>query len=288
MNRWIMAAGLMLLAVLPVRADGYWAGEGYVVPKDGVTLRVRSSLLVSKVLADIGTSVKKGDVLMLFDDRNARIDMTIAQLNLKKKEFELKSAMARMDLTKAVISRTQTDFERINKLVRDNLASQEGLTKVEGALASAKAELAAAEVQVELSKIDVETAKAYILAEETKIEELTLRAPFDGTIVARYTTVGDISKPEQGLFDLVGTTYLIEAPIPSRLVSLLKDQPIEVALDVQGGEKLFKVKVALIAPVVDPRNKTIKIQFAVPETEMKSLKPGMIVTVKVGTRKDEQ
>jgi multidrug efflux pump subunit AcrA (membrane-fusion protein) len=107
-------------------------------------------------------------------------------------------------------------------------------------------------------------------------------------IVARYASVGElISKPDQGLFDLVGTTCLIEVPVPSRLLSSLKDStPIEVAVDVQGGEKTFKTKVVLIAPVIDPRNKTIKVQFSIPEAEMKTLKPGTIVAVKIGTRKD--
>jgi multidrug resistance efflux pump len=177
MNRFILAVGLMALAAPTVSADGYWAGEGYVVPRDGVTLRVRSTQFVSKVFKDVGDPVKKGDVLMQFDDKNARIDMTIAHLNFKKKEFELKLALARTDLTKAVLSRVQTDFDRVSRLVRDNVVSKEEIAKVDGALASAKAELIATEVQVELAKIDVETAKAFVHAEESKFDELRVLAP---------------------------------------------------------------------------------------------------------------
>jgi RND family efflux transporter MFP subunit len=292
MNRFTIAASLLMLTALSVRADGYWAGEGYVVPKDGVTLRVRSTQLVSKVLKDIGDSVKKGDILMQFDDKNAKIDMQIAQLNLKKKELELRLALARADVAKTVVVRAQIDFERIQKLANNgaNAVSKEELAKAEGVLASAKAELTATEVQVELARIDVDTAKAFLLAEEVKLEELRLCAPFDGTIVARYAAVGEwISKPDQGLIDIVGTTYLIEAPIPSRLVSTLKDTtPIEIAVDEQNGERTFKVKVALIAPVIDPRNKSIKVQFTIPDAERKALKPGTLVTVKIGTKKDEE
>ena len=283
-------AWLTVLVALPVHADGYWAGEGYVVPKDGVTLRVRSTQLVTKVLHDVGAHVKKGDVLLLFDDRNAKIDMRIADLNLRKKEFELKQAMARMDVSRAGISRFQAEAERLQKLHASNVVSKGELAKAEAALATAKAEFAAAEVQIEIAKIEVETGKAFVSAEEAKIDELTLRAPFDGVIVARYTTVGEwISKPDQGIFDLVGTTYLIEAPVPSRLISLLNDKtPIEIAQEINGGEKTIKAKVALIGPVVDARTKTIKVHFAIPEAEMKNLKPGMLVVVKVGTKKDDE
>lgn len=284
MVRFFLTVGLAALIAMPVRAQGYWAGEGYVVPKDGLTLRVRSTQLVSKVVVDIGDRVKKGDILLQFDDRTARIDMQIAQLNHRKRELELKLAFARMEVAKASVSRVQADSDRLQKIG----VSKEELSKKEAELAAARAELAATEFQVELAKVEVETAKAFVTAEESKIAELSLQAPFDGTIVARYTTVGEFVKPEQGLLDMVGGKYLIEAPVPSRLLSQLKDKtPIEIALDVDAGEKTFKSQVALIGPVIDPRTKTVKVQFAIPESEMKEMKPGLVVTVKIGTRKKE-
>ncbi len=290
MIRFLLSAGLTILFGMPGWADGYWAGEGYVVPKDGVTLRVRSTLLVSKVLHDIGDQVKKGDVLMQFDDRNAKIDLQIAMLNVKKKELELKLALARMEVAKAHVSRSQADFERLQKLFGTNAISKEELTRAEADLSAAKAEVASAEIQVEIAKAEVDTAKAFVASEEAKIDELSLRAPFDGVIVARYTTIGDwISKPDQGLFDMVGKIYLIEAPVPSRLLSTLKDKtPIEIAVDSDGGDRTFKAQIALVSPVIDPRNKTIKVQFSIPEAEMKALRPGMLVTVKIGTKKGDE
>lgn len=290
MRRFLLAAIVASFSALPIHADGYWAGEGFVVPKDGVTLRTRSTQLVSKVLREVGDQVKKGDVILQFDDRNAKIDLRIADLNLRKKELELKLATARMEIAKATVARAQSEMERVQKLLSGNVITKEEVARKEADYASARAELTATEVQVEIAKIDVDTGKSFVAAEEAKIDELSLKAPFDGLIVARYTAVGEwISKPDQSLIDLVGSQYLIEASVPSRLISQLNDKtPMEVALDKDGGEKTFKVKVAVIAPVIDPRTKTMKVQFSIPESIHKTLKPGMTVAVKIGVNKGDE
>src|SRR5271166_2320608 len=97
MSRIVLLTAVILGALASAaRADDPWLFQGVIVPKTNLTLRIHSPQTVSEVVADVGDNVKKGDALIRCDDRQAKIDVQIAEIALKKAEVELKRQTARM------------------------------------------------------------------------------------------------------------------------------------------------------------------------------------------------
>ena len=165
MNRQRWAAALATVAVVAVAAGaGWWrfgravavpvatvaegtvavrvAGPGTVQARVPLTLAARLTATVTAVNADIGDTVRAGDLLVALDDRDlrARRDTVAAQRDTQARNIEAAEAAlrkARADLTLAR-SRAQ----------RDAALQAQGFVSTAG-LDSTQAALDAAEVQTE-------------------------------------------------------------------------------------------------------------------------------------------
>jgi RND family efflux transporter MFP subunit len=150
--------------------------NGLIWPREEILLGVElNGVRVSRVLVDIGESVRANQVLAELDARNLRVELAQVQAAFKQANAQLTVATA--------------DAKRGAELRKRGLVSQRDSDQTEAALINARAAL--------------EVAQANVDAANLRLSFATLRAPHDGIISAREVQPGSIATATQPFFKLI-------------------------------------------------------------------------------------
>jgi len=176
---------------------------------------------VTAVTVREGDRVRRGQVLVRYDDR-------ILQAQLDKAVATLKQA--------------ELDHERNKQLIARGFIGADALSRSETALEIARAE-------------------QRLLA--TRVQNLTLEAPFAGVIVERRVEPGGVTPEHTHLLTLIDPSTLITDVAVSELVLpyLQVGDPAGVRIDALG-DTLHGGKIVRIHPAIDPSSRTGRIEVA--------------------------
>lgn len=213
-----------------------------------------------------GDSVKEGQVL--FEIWN---DDLLAQVELAKSQYQSSKAKAKEACVQADVSQREAD--RLSKLLKKGLASDEDADKAVGL---AKARRAACDAAIS----SVSVSKSQLAVAEATLKRTRLIAPFDGTIaevngeLGEYVTPSPIGIPTPPAVDLIDTSCLyVAAPIDEVDAPEIKaGMTSRISLDAFGKEFLDG-RVRRVAPYVldvEKQARTVDI-----EVDMVSQPPGM-------------
>lgn len=199
--------------------------------------------VITNLPARDGAAVKQGDLLLELWNHDL-----VAQVELAKREAEANRARATEACVVADVAQREAD--RMQRLRKQNIASEEATEKAVG---TAKARRAACEAA--RAAIQVSDARTRVAREN--LERTLMRAPFDGIIAEVNGELGEYVTPSPPgiatlpVVDLIDTTCLyISAPIdevdaPAVEVGL----SARITLDAFPGES-FAGRVRRIAPYV--------------------------------------
>lgn len=139
-----------------------------------VSARV-AGLPIAEIRVNVGDLVKKGDVLAVFDDRTVRAELAQAEAALAQSLASQKQASA--------------NNNRINKLQKDNLVSEQDALN-----ASTQAKTTAAQKTL---------AEANVASLKVRLESTQILAPDDGVITAQTVMLGQVPQIGAELFRLI-------------------------------------------------------------------------------------
>jgi HlyD family secretion protein len=207
-------------AVMPMRENlaSSISSNGKVEPIAPFVMRAQLDTFVEKVRATEGQAVKKGQVILELDVKNAAAKLSEAKGRLLKAEDDLRAAKAggRTDdaarVAVANLAKMQADRDQLQKnhevlqrLIAEQAATQEELAANDLGLSKAQAEvtrLAAAKQELERS-VKLETDQAALRVEqiqneavalEEKVRQGRIAAPADGTLYSLPVKAGDYVK----------------------------------------------------------------------------------------------
>lgn len=216
----------------------------------------RSNGYLLRWYKDIGSSVKKGEVLADID--TPEIDQQLAQ------------AIAARRQTAASLDLAKSSVERWEQMRQRDVVSQQELDERKSAYAQAQANLAAA---------DADVSRLQNLAGFKRVV-----APFSGVITRRNVDIGDLISPATGdasraLFVLAQTDPLkVYVYVPQAYANLVKvGQQVEVTQSEMPGQ-VFHGKIERTAGAIDTATRTLQIEVSLPNREGKLL-PGAYVQV---------
>lgn len=190
------------------------AVESYTIEAPRLARQISGSMTITKILPT-GTSVKKGDILVEFDnqnqlnnirDREAEYDNLVHQIEKKRADQAAALAADKTEMTGAEIDVQTAKVEiRKNDLIPKNQAeiNQENLAEAEAKLKllqetfKLKREAEAADLRI--LEIQLERARQTVLHERTNVGKMTIRSPMDGLVVLSPMTKGTRTlDPEEG------------------------------------------------------------------------------------------
>jgi membrane fusion protein, multidrug efflux system len=228
-----------LLAVTIATAGGgyytYWkrVGSRYVSTDNAYTaaeVAVVTAQIdgpVAAVNVNDSQPVKRGDVLIVIDDTDAR-------LALRQAEADLARARAQVASASSDVERSGIDLQRRQALVASGSVSGDELTKVINGASEARASLNAARAAVELAQARVDKA-------QVDLDRTMIRSPIDGVIARREVQLGQRVQPSTPLLSVVPVTQIyVNANFKEvQLQKVLPGQSVELVSDLYGHKVAF-------------------------------------------------
>ena len=249
-----LAAARPTLSVLTVRpTPEAWpetlSAAGNIAAWQEATIGAEvSNYRIVEVRAEVGDTVRKGQVL-------ARIDPSTTASEVA----EARATVAELDAT---LAEAKANSERARQLREKGFYSAQQSTQSLTAEQTAAARLNAA--------------RARLQAAELRLARTQIVAPDDGVISARAATVGSLSQPGQELFRLIrgGRLEWRAEVTASELARLQPGQAVR--LIAPGGEAVAG-RVRTLSPTVDGQTRNALVYADVEATAGKTLGPGMFV-----------
>ena len=272
-----------------------------------------------KPKVDIGSVVKQGDELLVIEvpemqkayeraraeAERLKADITRAQAAEKVAAAQVQQADADIQKAEAQVAADQSEFNRVENLVKTKVVTGKVKDEAENRLRAAKAQLASvlqnlnvARANASASAAETAAAKSAALVADKSLEEMkvmmdyaTIHAPFGGVVTRRSVDPGDLvrdstsSPSAEPLFVIAKTDILrITVPIPERdAVWVSKGNAAEITFSAMPG-KVFDGAVARTARTLDPKTRTMAVEIDLPNADGRLL-PGMYGTVVVTMEK---
>jgi HlyD family secretion protein len=259
--------------ILPGQTDAF----------DSATLYPRATGYVSERLVDIGSRVKKGDLLLRIaaPDTDRQLDQARAQL--KQVQATMAQAQATLDQAKGAAALADLNFKRSKDLVQRGYDTVQNNDTQQTNVTTQKASVGTAEAGIKVAAANEQAQQATVdrLVTLTQFEEV--RAPFEGIIVTRGVDVGDLvnadSKTGASLFT-VAKDAVIRATvhIPQTNAVAIRDG-LEASVAVpQIPNRVFTGKIARssVALLNSSRTLTTEVDIQNPDG---ALRPGLFVNV---------
>jgi membrane fusion protein (multidrug efflux system) len=235
---------------VPVRRqtlDEVIGGSGSIEQAETVNLITQLTAQVLEVPVKIGDLIKKGTLLVRWDDR------------LIKATVEANREYVEADKIK--IRNETRQVERYSTLQNQKMGSAADLEKYEMALADAKIDLAKSTVSLQQAEIDLEHVKQL--------------SPIDGIVLERFVNPNEFTKPGQVVMKLgVLNTVLMAAKITEeKMHSVQLGLPADVTFPAFPSE-VFKGTITKIDPNIDPVTRTFTTYIKIENPDFR-LKPGL-------------
>jgi membrane fusion protein (multidrug efflux system) len=205
-----------------------------------VRVFARTSNFVKELLVEEGDVIREGDLMVrLVDD-------------IQKTQFEK---------AKVNEERARLEYERQEKLYRDQIISDQEFKNAE---------------------LDYRQQKLLLEEAERELEFTRIVAPINGTVTQRLINLGDNVSVNQHLFDLVDFQS-IKAPVflPEAELTHLETGQVARVMSPALGDVVFEGFVERISPTVDSRSGTVEVLIGFRDVDR--LRPGMYVNVEIVT-----
>jgi len=237
--------------------------SGPIVVEDQVDVAAQRDGVIAKVLAQPGTSVKKGQLLATLDDRQISADLEAARAKTRSTEADLKNWEAEAKVLDA-------DYARAQKMWEAQIIPKEQLEH--------------AQYKAESDQWDVKRVSELLVNSrqsehslELELEKTQITAPFNGVVARRYVRMGQSVVKNDRLFWVTATSPLrVRVTLPEKFMGRIKSGAMIAVTSAEGGTSARKyfAKVIQVSPVVDPSSDTIEI-LAELTGDTSGLRPGM-------------
>lgn len=262
--------------------------DGNIATNDNLMVNVFSpySGRVANVVARLGDTVRKGDVLMTVDAS----EFVQGQNDLIAATSAFNTATTQFRLAQKTENRQHELLLAKAGAEKDWLQSQSDLTAAQNTMRSAEIALVAVRNRLRiLGKTDAEIKALESTLDSRKLSAAaTVKAPISGVIVQRQVGVGQYiqsasggaSTPLFGIADL-SSVWLIANLRETDAAAVKTGQTVEVTVPAYPG-KVFEAKVTWVSPLVDPVSHRIPVRAEISNRD-RALKPQMLASFKVIT-----
>jgi len=225
--------------------SSYYRATATLEAEKEAQILARVTGVVETILVEEGDYAAAGDPLLKVDNDEYRY---------------------RLEQAAAATANLRSRFERMEKMIKEELATEEEFQAV-------RSELASAEANEGLARL--------------ALSHTTVKAPFSGRVTGRLVDVGqNLTMGDAVMVMADFDPLLARVHVPSREFKKLQaDQPVNLVLDSTGKRLAGRIK--LISPVIDPTSGTIKLTIEVPEYPDQT-RPGDFAQVQIVTEKRDQ
>lgn len=276
---WLLRGGpraVEVTMVEPPDADGLAVlnASGYITARRLATVSAKVTGRVAELLFEEGAAVRQGQVLARLDDATVRAQHEVAA----RESDAAAKALAEIEVRLADAIRER---ERARALRPQNLVSQSALDRAE-------AEAAALAARLEAALAEQAVAQAALRLRRQDLDDLVIRAPFDGIIVSKDAQPGEMVSPISagGGFTRTGIATIvdldsreIEVDVNEAYINRVAEGQRVVAVLDAYPDWMIPARVIAIVPTADRQKATVRVRIGLEGLDPRIL-PDMGVKVR--------
>ena len=269
------------------------SATGTLAADDQVVLGTKVAGRLAEITVDLGTRVKRGQVIGRLDQSDFKLRVEQAEASLQQARVRLGLAATgsdeRIDPEQTAIVRQARAMLDDARLTRDRsvkLAQQDLIARAQ--LDSAEASLQVAEGRYQDAQEEVRNRQAIIAQRRSELDlarqqlsDTLILSPIDGAVSLKQASVGEYLAAGAPIATLVRTHPLrLRVPVPERDAGVRVGHA--VTLTVEGDPTVYRGRVVRLAPIVQEQNRTLLVEAEVPN-ERGFLRPGSFARVEIMT-----
>ncbi len=243
----VIYASLPVLRTFPARTEAMVA----------VSLSAKMPGYVKQVLVEEGTRVKKGQLLVVLDEKDVRARLAALKAS-RNAALDQKSAL------QARLAYARADFRRFETLLREDAATQAEYDR-------SRATYLALRDQVRAYSSRVREIDARISEARNQLSYVRITSPVNGWITSRLADPGTFVNPGVPFIkiDSRDKGVWLTAGIDESLLKVVHaGTPVQVTVPAMG--LYLKTRISRVIPHVDPASHTFLAKVALPESVSRS------------------
>lgn len=236
--------------------------------------------VVSEVNIEPGQRVKKGDVLVVLDTREAALRAASAVANADRERARLgldgaggfdPSKVPDVVAAQEAVDFAQRDYDRTKALFESGAVSPAELDRASTALTRAKAQLDAAKNGVAQSEASLRAAQTQAGLSQKELADTRVVAPFDGAIVDKRVAPGEFAPLGRVVATLVDDNPLrLRVDVPETdLAGVKVGSSVEISVDAFP-DRRFAGTISRLGAALDPASRTFPSRRPSPMTTARS------------------
>ncbi|RJP59918.1 MAG: efflux RND transporter periplasmic adaptor subunit [Candidatus Auribacter fodinae] len=261
MHRKMLSGNIKELPPVPVeimqvslqKRDIIGTFRGVIKPYKDATVSAKVSGTIQTINFIEGDRVKQGDIVTVIEDE---------LLQISREE-----AFARYEKARVLHEDAVSDFERQQKLRKENIISEDDLLQ--------------AEVNVKIAFNEMKTLEADMKRKQKNVDDATVKAPFEGVISKIYIDEGETVFQATQLFEIIDISrlkihfYITDVELPAFFIGL----PVSFVVDAYP-DKEFISSIVSIDPGSDDDYLNFRVISLYNNTEQGvMLLPGMVIRI---------
>ena len=300
----VAVEGVTTAAAIKRELPRFFEATGSLAGDQQTDVAPQTSGKVVAIGVDIGSYVKRGQMLVQLDESELklRVDQATAQVEQAKaavrqaeEKIGLRSGqafdpnkVAEVAAAKVAFELAEKNLKRAEKLIEsgdvsrsfydDQRARRDQLKEqYEVQVAQARQNYAG----VDVSRTNVANAQAALALARKSLSYAIIPAPIDGFVSERTADLGEYVSPQQKVVTIVRTNPLrIRIDIPEQAIPEVKvGQSVSITTSAWP-DKNFAGRIARIAPNVSAQSRTLTVEAEI-ENNGNALKPGQFATVRI-------
>lgn len=233
---------------------------GYVQPADSKDLYAAQNSTVKQLPVEAGQKVEKGQILVVLENLDLTIQIRDTKSLLSQTLIGAEGSKAELDKASAELEDARENYTRVQNLCETGAASRVEYDKAALQVQINEKSVQQASAALEAGLAQAEGQKQFLAALSAKEEQLTVRSPLKGVVLAVPVKLGQV----------VNSGVL--------LVTVADSEQLEIKADILSddlGQVAVGQKVTVTAPVLD-RRLTGAVKKIYPQAEEKVSALGVI------------
>jgi len=163
---------------------------GTINPVTSVQVGSQVSGMISKLYVDFNSKVTKGQVIAEIDPKLFQGAVLQAQADLQSSEALLAASKANLAKDQATLQQNKLDYDRAVALQRQAVNSQQQFDQAKATYDAITAQVGSDRAAIQQAEAQVAQKTASLKVAQTNLDYTIIRAPINGTVVARNIDIG--------------------------------------------------------------------------------------------------
>ncbi|PTN09914.1 HlyD family secretion protein [Mangrovibacterium marinum] len=220
-----------------------------------------------------GRQVKQGDVLAVIDSSTVKLQIEQLQAQVEAVAVKKVNLRAEIDVLQQQLKNAKISQNRVHKLFADKAATQQQVDDIDGQVRVLGQQVLSQQTQFAAINSELAVLQAQIASAENQLEKSVITSPVTGTILEKYTELGELAAPSKALVKLADLSeldlrvYVSGAQLPhvklGQQVQVLIDEDKKTNQHLTGVVDWISAEAEFTPKIIQTKEERVKMVYAV-------------------------